>query len=53
MKSLPGWFLKKMDQDINDMSKEWQTTFDEAETKILKVAYLKGFKFGTHHGKLD
>ena len=44
MKTLPAWFETRMNKDIDDLAQEWKTTFDEAENKILKVAYLKGYK---------
>ena len=44
MKTLPDWFEKRMERAITEMQNDFKTTFDEAETKILKVAYMKGFK---------
>jgi hypothetical protein len=44
MKTLPDWFEKRMDRAMTEMENDFKTTFDEAEIKVLKVAYMKGFK---------
>ena len=44
MKMLPDWFENQMNKDIDDLEKEFKTIFDEADKKILKIAYMKGYK---------